>query len=182
MPAALFMIAVRTLARNLAPVVSGAAEFLQRLNQGLAADNPTHLFVTLLFGIYDAKDGSVTLACGGHPPPLLRHADGKTEVINIKPAMMLGAAAIPLRCADTKVTLGPGDTIILYTDGYHEATAPDGKTQFSIEGLREAVGGPRTNLPLEVCVAEVTAQVKQFIGGGEEQQDDQTMLLLRRRA
>ncbi len=182
MPAALFMIAVRTLARNLAPAVSGAADFLQRLNQGLAADNPTHLFVTLLFGIYDGHDGTVTLACGGHPPPLLRHGDGKTEVVNIKPAMMLGAAALPLRCTDTKLSLGPGDTLILYSDGYHEATAPDGKTQFGIEGLREAVGGSRTSLPLEVCAAEVTAQVRQFIGGGDELQDDQTMLLLRRRA
>jgi serine phosphatase RsbU (regulator of sigma subunit)/pSer/pThr/pTyr-binding forkhead associated (FHA) protein len=181
MPAALFMIAVRTLARNLAPAMSGAAEFLQRLNQGLAADNPTHLFVTLLFGIYDAQEGTVTLACGAHPPPLLRHADGTVEVVNIKPAMMLGAAALPLRCSDTRVALRPGDTIILYSDGYHEATAPDGKTQFGIEGLREAVGGPRTNLPLEVCAAEVTAQVRQFTGG-DELQDDQTMLLLRRRA
>jgi serine phosphatase RsbU (regulator of sigma subunit)/pSer/pThr/pTyr-binding forkhead associated (FHA) protein len=181
MPAALYMIAVRTLARNLAPAVNGAAEFLQRLNQGLAADNPTHLFVTLLFGIYDARDGSVTLACGGHPPPILRHADGTAEVVNIKPCMMLGAAAVPLRIADTRIALGPGDTIILYSDGYHEATAPDGKTQFGIEGLRDAVSGARTELPLEVCAAEVTAQVRQFTGS-EELQDDQTMLLLRRRA
>ena len=48
MPAALFMIAVRTLARHLAPAASGAADFLQRLNVALAADNPTHLFVTLM--------------------------------------------------------------------------------------------------------------------------------------
>ena len=181
MPAALFMIAVRTLARNLAPLVSGAAEFLQRLNQALATDNPTHLFVTLLFGIYDAQDGSVTLACGGHPPPLLRHADGTAEVVAIKPCMMLGAAALPMRVVDTRVNLGPGDTIILYTDGYHEATAPDGKTQFGIEGLLAAVVGPRTSLPLDVCATEVTAQVHHFTGE-DELQDDQTMLLLRRRA
>jgi sigma-B regulation protein RsbU (phosphoserine phosphatase) len=95
MPAALFMIAVRTLVRHLAPTVSSAAEFLQRLNQALAADNPTHLFVTLLFGIYDGSEGTVTLACGGHPPALWRHADGTVEVVNTKPCMMLGAAALP---------------------------------------------------------------------------------------
>jgi serine phosphatase RsbU (regulator of sigma subunit) len=77
------------------------------------------------------------------------------------------------------VKLEAGDTIILYTDGYHEATAPDGTTQFGIERLAEAVGGTRTNLPLEVCAAEVTAQVRQFTAQ-EELQDDQTMLLLRR--
>src|SRR5262249_13302404 len=108
-------------------------------------------------------------------------ADGTVEVVNIKPCMMLGAAALPLRVVDTKLTLNPGDTVILYSDGYHEATAPDGKTQFGIEGLRDAVGEPRTALPLEEGAAEVTAQVRQFTGG-EELQDDQTMLLLRRRA
>jgi sigma-B regulation protein RsbU (phosphoserine phosphatase) len=179
MPAALFMIAVRTLARHLAPAASGAAEFLQKLNGALAADNPTHLFVTLLFGIYDGRDGSVTLACGGHPPPLLRHADGRVEQVSIKPTMLLGQAPILPRVSDVRLTLAAGDTLILYTDGYHEATAPDGTTQFGVEGLIQAAGGPRTALPLEVCAAEMTAAVRQFTGQ-EELQDDQTLLLLRK--
>jgi sigma-B regulation protein RsbU (phosphoserine phosphatase) len=180
MPAALFMIAVRSLARHLAPTVCGAAEFLQRLNQALAADNPTHLFVTLLFGIYDGNDGSVTLSSGGHPPPILRHADGRAEVVSVKPAMMLGAVPVLPRVSDTALKLEAGDTLILYTDGYHEATAPDGTTQFGIEGLCQAVGGTRTSLPLETCAAEVTGDVRRFVVA-EEQQDDQTMLLLRRK-
>src|SRR5262249_46958413 len=51
MPAALFMIAVRTLSRHLAPTASSAAELLQRLNLALASDNPTHLFVTRVYGV-----------------------------------------------------------------------------------------------------------------------------------
>ena len=47
MPAALFMIAVRTLIRHLAPSASGPAELLSRLNAALCADNPTNLYVTL---------------------------------------------------------------------------------------------------------------------------------------
>jgi sigma-B regulation protein RsbU (phosphoserine phosphatase) len=78
------------------------------------------------------------------------------------------------------VKLSAGDTVILYTDGYHEATAPDGKTQFGIEGVRKAVGGPRTSLTLEACAAEVTAEVRKFTGS-DELQDDQTLLLLRRK-
>jgi sigma-B regulation protein RsbU (phosphoserine phosphatase) len=160
--------------------VAGAAEFLQRLNHALAADNPTHLFVTLFFGIYDGNTGKVTLSNGAHPPALLRHADGEVDEVNLKPAMMLGSVPILPRVTDRTLTLNPGDTLIMYSDGYHEATAPDGKTQFSIEGLRQAVGGSRTNLPLEVCAAEVTAEVRRFTGS-DELQDDQTMLLLRRR-
>src|SRR5262249_7982676 len=66
MPAALFMIAVHPLSRHLAPSASGPADLLKRLNNALVADNPTHLFVTLVCGMYDPRDGSVLLAVGGH--------------------------------------------------------------------------------------------------------------------
>ena len=68
MPAALFMIAVRTLIRHLAPSATGPADLLRRLNAALCADNPTNLYVTLAHGIYDPRDGGVVLALGGHPP------------------------------------------------------------------------------------------------------------------
>jgi serine phosphatase RsbU (regulator of sigma subunit) len=179
MPAALFMIAVRSLSRHLAPNASNAAEFLQRLNTALAADNPTHLYVTLVYGIYDGKDGSVNLACGGHPPPLLRHVDGTVDVVNIKPTMLLGSAPVLLRVHDLRLTLAQSETLILYTDGFHEATAPDGNTQFGVDRLREVLGGPRTSLPLDICASEASAAVRRHTGQ-DELQDDQTLLLLRR--
>jgi serine phosphatase RsbU (regulator of sigma subunit)/pSer/pThr/pTyr-binding forkhead associated (FHA) protein len=180
MPAALFMIAVRSLARHLAPSATGAGDFLQRLNTALANDNPTHLFVTMLFGIYDAHDGSVQLANGGHPPPLLRRADGTVEVVAVKPGLLLGSAPVAPRFVEARVELKPGETLVLYTDGYVEGTAPDGRTEFGVERLKEAVGGPRTALPLEACVAQASAAVHRFTGK-EEQEDDWTMLLLRRK-
>jgi serine phosphatase RsbU (regulator of sigma subunit) len=179
MPAALFMIAVRSLARHLAPGATGAADFLQRLNFALANDNPTHLYVTMAFGIYDGRDGSVLLASGGHPPPLLRRADGRVETVAVKPGLMLGSAPVPLRNTDTRVELKPGETLILYTDGYVEAT-PDDKVEFGVDRLCEALGGPRSSLPLEQCVVETSAAVRRFCGK-DELQDDQTMLLLRRK-
>jgi sigma-B regulation protein RsbU (phosphoserine phosphatase) len=180
MPAALFMIAVRTLSRHLAPTAGGAGDFLQRLNMSLTADNPTHLYVTLVYGIYDSKDGSINLACGGHPPPLLRRASGSVEVVNIRPSMLLGSAPVLPRVNEMRLTLGSGETLILYTDGYHEAVAPDGDTQFGVERLCEALGGERTSLPLEACAAAASAAVRRHTGQ-EELQDDQTLLLLRRK-
>ncbi len=179
MPAALFMIAVRTLARNLAPTATGAVDFLQRLNFALANDNPTHLYVTMVFGIYDNRDGSVLIASGGHPPPLLRRADGQVDVVTLKPGLLLGSAPIPLRISDVRINLHPGDTLILYTDGYVEAT-PDDKEEFGIDRLRQTLGGVRTTLPLQQCVLEASAAIRRFCNK-DELQDDQTMLLLRKR-
>lgn len=180
MPAALFMIAVRTLARHLAPSATGAADFLQKLNLALATDNPTHLFVTMIYGVYDARDGSVLLANGGHPPPLLRQVNGDTHPLNLRPGMLLGSAPVPLRVADTRLELKPGETLIFYTDGYAEATAPDGRTEFGVERLCAAFGGPCTNMGLEECMIAVSAALRRY-SGKEEQEDDQTLLLLRRR-
>lgn len=63
-------------------------------------------------------------------------------------------------------------------DGFFEATAPDGKTEFGIDRLREAVGSSCPSLSLEACMNEASAAVRKFTGK-DELQDDQTLLLLR---
>jgi serine phosphatase RsbU (regulator of sigma subunit) len=179
MPAALFMIAVRTLIRHLAPAMNSPAELLQRLNRALTADNPTALFVTLLHGIYDRRDGSLLLSSGGHPPPLLRRRDGSVAEVSLPPGMLLGSVVEP-RVTDTQLSLEPGETLILYTDGFTEAFTPDRKGMFGRQRLCEVLGGPRTSLSLEACADEVSAAVQRF-SAQTELQDDQTLLLLRRR-
>ncbi len=180
MPAALFMIMVRTLCRTLAPAATGPADLLRRLNAALVADNPTALFVTLVQGVYDPTDGSVVLASGGHPPPLLRRADGTIEVVPIKPAVMLGCSPLLLAVDDVRLTLDPGETLILYTDGFTEGFAPDGGAMFGPERLHAVLGGDNAKLPLERCAEEAIAAVQRFTRQ-LELQDDQTLLLLRRK-
>jgi serine phosphatase RsbU (regulator of sigma subunit)/pSer/pThr/pTyr-binding forkhead associated (FHA) protein len=178
MPAALFMIAVHSLSRQLAPSATGPADMLRRLNAALVADNPTHLFVTLIHGVYDPKDASIRFSSGGHPPPLLRHPNGQVEEVAIKPGMMLGQTPV-LRVHDACIVLQPGETFILYTDGMTEATAPDGKTMFELDHLREVLGGANTSLPLPQCAEAAHTAIERFTHQSELQ-DDQTLLLLRK--
>ena len=140
MSAALFMIAVRTLCRHLAPAAAGPADLLRRLNAALVADNPTALFVTLIHGTYDAKDGTVLLASGGHPPPLLRHADGRIEAIPVKPATMLGCSPLAAGCGRCQTPISAQETLILYTDGFTEGFTADGKTMFGLRALVRSAG------------------------------------------
>jgi serine phosphatase RsbU (regulator of sigma subunit) len=179
MPAALFMVAVRTLCRHLAAESDSPAETLRRLNAAIAADNPSAMFVTLAHGLYNPTSGETVLASGGHPKPLLRHADGRVEEVAVTNGMILGCEGVNLRLSDHRLTLEPGDTLALYTDGYTEARAPDKKTMFELPRLMDAFGGPRTALPLKECADEVHAAVERFTGS-EELQDDLTLLLLRR--
>jgi serine phosphatase RsbU (regulator of sigma subunit) len=180
MPAALFMIAVRTLIRHLAPTAGGPADLLRRLHAALVADNPTNLYVTVAHGVYDSRDGALLLSSGGHPPPLRRDALGTVTPVAMRASHMVGSPMLDPVLADTRLTLLPEETLVLYTDGFTEARAPDGETLFGVERLCELLGGPRTSLPLDECAAEASAGVRRFTGQ-DELQDDQTLLLLRRK-
>jgi serine phosphatase RsbU (regulator of sigma subunit) len=65
----------------------------------------------------------VTVACGGHPPALLRREAGEVEEIG-PPGTLLGLVPDP-QLADERGVLGPGDALVLFTDGITEARAPE---------------------------------------------------------
>jgi PAS domain S-box-containing protein len=65
----------------------------------------------------------VTVACGGHPLPLLVRADGTTEEVGV-PGTLLGLVEHP-ELQDRTADLHGGDTLVLYTDGLTEAGAPE---------------------------------------------------------
>jgi serine phosphatase RsbU (regulator of sigma subunit) len=64
-----------------------------------------------------------TVACGGHPPALLRHADGSVEEVGSH-GTLLGLVRDP-QLEDERRDLAADDTLVLYTDGITEARAPE---------------------------------------------------------
>jgi serine phosphatase RsbU (regulator of sigma subunit) len=179
-PAALFMVAVRAFGRHLAAASNSPADTLRRLDVALAANNPSAVFVTLVHGLYDPSTGKALLASGGHPPPLLRRADGQVKPIAIQAGRLLGYGEGDLGLVDAPLTLGLGETLILYSDGVTKAFAPDGRTPFGVDRLREALSGPRAPLSLEACASCVRSDVERFTGSSDLL-DDLTLFLLRRK-
>jgi serine phosphatase RsbU (regulator of sigma subunit) len=177
MPAALFMIAVRTLGRHLASAAASPAQTLRKLNEALAKDNPSAMFVTLLHGLYDPRTGEVVLASGGHPPPLRRNADGTVTEVSVHNGRLLGYPGEDLGLSDSRVALAHGETLILYTDGFTEARSPK-ESVFGVERLRKVFGGKRTALTLETCAEQVRDEVEAFTDSADLQ-DDLTLLMLR---
>jgi integral membrane sensor domain MASE1 len=64
----------------------------------------------------------VSVSLGGHPLPILVGADGRVNAVG-SPGTLLGLPGPEL--SDTSVELGPGDALVLYTDGLTDAYAPD---------------------------------------------------------
>jgi serine phosphatase RsbU (regulator of sigma subunit) len=68
------------------------------------------------------RPGQVLLrwASAGHPPPLVLSSDGRVTPLDGAPADLLLGVAPESRREDRAVVLGPGDTVLLYTDGLIE--------------------------------------------------------------
>ncbi|MCI0377560.1 MAG: SpoIIE family protein phosphatase [Gemmataceae bacterium] len=180
MPAALFMVAVRTLCRHLAKEYGGPAQVLTRLNAALADDNPTCLFVTVIHGVYDPKNGEALLTSAGHPAPLLRRADGVITQIGLTPARLLGYDAGPLDFREVRLPLEAGDLLFFFTDGILEARSPVDKSHFGLERLKELVQIFGAKRSLADCAAQAKNAIELYTGS-KELQDDVTLLLMRRK-
>jgi PAS domain S-box-containing protein len=119
--------AVTALARYTVRAVAGRspspAVTLAALNdEMLRQKNPDRRFVTaVLVRLERRANGGARLvvASGGHPPPVLLRAGGEAEVVPC-PGTLLGVEP-DARSFDREIELGPGDTLVLYTDGVTEA-------------------------------------------------------------
>jgi serine phosphatase RsbU (regulator of sigma subunit)/anti-sigma regulatory factor (Ser/Thr protein kinase) len=96
---------------------------LDRLVGSLGAESRNEeIFVTVVYGVLDPSDGTITLASAGHPPPVLRRAGvgggpATAELVKVPPGAPLGLGG---RWQTGQIVLEPGDTILLFSDGVVE--------------------------------------------------------------
>ncbi|MEU0743003.1 SpoIIE family protein phosphatase [Streptomyces sp. NPDC006134] len=135
--AAVMMSQLRTALRAYAVDGGSPGRLLTRLHNFLHHLQPD-LYATAVIARFKPGDPTLTWAAAGHPPPVLRTADGRVHTLDAKPGAMLG---IPLKqeIADHTVRLSPGATLALYTDGLVERRAHG--IDPGIERLAAALGG-----------------------------------------
>ncbi|MGW5136711.1 SpoIIE family protein phosphatase [Streptomyces sp. NPDC004135] len=84
-------------------------------------------FATCCYIELDPRTGRALAVRAGHPPPLLRHPDGRAETLDLAGGVMLGVqpdSVYPV----TELTLDPGSVLVLYTDGLVERPGSDIET------------------------------------------------------
>ncbi len=136
---------------------------LTELNTALGqwfAETGTFGFATVVYAlIRPAGDGfAVRLCTAGHPPALVLRADGSVERLGHHGTLLGGFSRVSLRIDES--ALGPGDTLLLYTDGITEARRRVDGAMFGDEGLHHIVaraGGGTAGEIVEAVRDEVLA-------------------------
>jgi serine phosphatase RsbU (regulator of sigma subunit) len=171
-PAAIVMAITRTMLRA-AYRLGSPGEILEQANNILYPEIPPNMFVTCLVALLDIRTGRLHYANAGHDLPYLRRADGVSE---------LRATGMPLGLMPNmsyeqkEVTLKPGESILLYSDGLVEAHGPQ----------REMFGFPRMRGFVEAhpggaaLIGSLLTGLERFTGEDWEQEDDITLLTLQR--
>lgn len=154
-PAALFMAVTTTLVRVIAPEVSPPEEVLARVNDALVAQNPRNLFVTICCAVFEPRAGKVTCARSGHPSPVLVRP-GQAPRLPFS-ATGLPAGFLPhAQYQSETLDLGPGDTLVFYTDGVTEAFDPGGNL-FGDQKLLAALASAEITSAADAVAATLNA-------------------------
>jgi len=151
-------------------------EVLGRLDRMLRETSPGRMFVTLQIALLDAGRGELAVANAGHPPLLLLPAGGGDAVVVGAPGPPLGTRLQP-GYSEVRRRLGPGDTLVLYTDGVAELLGPAGAALGEEGLLAEAARGARAPTAREARDVLVGALAR--FKGDVEPADDLTLVIAR---
>ncbi len=176
-PAAIFMAVSRTLIKATGLQGIPSNECMRLSNDMLSAESVDNMFVTVFYGVYNAKTGVIDFTNAGHNPPYVMHNDGSVEALPVAGNIVLGAfEGLPFTAG--QVTLQPGESLFMFTDGVTEAENID-HNQFGEALLEEELRNLKGAQPEEV-VNTINQKVKDFAGDAP-QSDDITQLVIRRR-
>jgi len=172
-PAAIVMSMIRAVFHACRGPMEDPAELLHHLNGHFEFLRGGNVFATAIYGVLDPAARSVSLACAGHPPPLLlRH--GAASVMACDATMPLLFADLPVG-ARTEHRLEPGDRLLLFTDGIAERQSPAGEL-YEVDRLVSALARTAADDP-DRAVQLLVEDVEDF-ASGQEANDDQTLLLI----
>ena len=177
-PAALFMMRAKTIIKSIAQTGKPIADVVTEANDALCEGNGANMFVTVWIGEIDLSSGRITYVNAGHNPPILLREDDQVEYLRTRPGLVLGAMP-GIKYRSQEVSLAPGDSIYLYTDGVTEQTDAHGEL-FGEERLLSFLSFGRFYGEPKKILSSVSARVAAY-AADTAQTDDRTQLVIRYR-
>jgi sigma-B regulation protein RsbU (phosphoserine phosphatase) len=145
------------------------------INRHLCYLQPVAPFVTALIAQMDCDRGVLTYCNAGHFPPILFRQDGDVQLLETG-GPLLGALQ-GAEFASGELTLGPGDTLVVYSDGVVECRNPEGE-EFGLDRLIAAL--PRAKQHSAHGTLMMLLAVVQEFANGYPMSDDMSLTLIQR--
>ena len=150
--------------------------FLGELNKVLDRLTPDESFAAVVFAAYDPDDGTLLYANAGHTPPpfVVRGQSGDVEQLTDPAALLAGVEETTVYPTGS-IGLGPGDKLVLATDGIPDGmNAEGGRFGHSrlLDVLRRHAGASADELR-DAIMDAVSAYVLEA-----PQYDDQTVVVM----
>lgn len=174
-PASMFMVRAITIAQLLSREIAEPEQILARLNDELAADNPSGIFVTFLCCVFEPLSSRVVLANAGHCRPVLLPA-GQSPRWALKNLGTALGFEPGLQFERTELSLHTGDSLLFYTDGVSEAFNQEEECYGSERLLADAAVVAGQSAP--DMAAALLRKLRVFVGPAP-QSDDIAILALR---
>ncbi|WP_189853025.1 PP2C family protein-serine/threonine phosphatase [Streptomyces omiyaensis] len=156
---------IRSTVQALMPLAGDHRTVLELLNGALLTSRHTR-FATLVLASVRRSGGHVRLrlTSAGHPPPLILRGTGHVEEVDTGGTLVGALPEVTSRSAT--VSLSPGETCLLYTDGITEARGgPLGSSMFGEDRLRSALA-ECAGLPAEAVVERLQMVAGDWVGRG----------------
>ena len=178
MPAALLMSTLSSEVRHHVRTEPDPAEVVRRLNRHFYDAEILDSFITFLLILVDAPAHRITVVNAGHPAPFVRRASGAIEAIGEDEAGPPLGVVREHAYEPTWTDLGPGDVVVLFTDGVTDAI--DGKHKaFGVEAIRRTL----SRAPADATdVGEAILKAVRLHAAGRPQVDDIAMVCFGRKA
>jgi CHASE2 domain-containing sensor protein len=168
---------VRTLCRSLCEFESHPHGLLDRVNRRLADDLEPNRFVTAFLGFL-SPDGILDWSSAGHGPMYWSPGPGSQMLPIDSTGLPLG---VQPDCffdpPSPSLTLAPGGSLVVFSDGIFEAHAPNGQ-MFGVERVKEILE-KTAGQPLAAIIATLRTAVQKW-QAKLEPDDDQTIVVVRR--
>lgn len=173
--AAMYMAMTRSLIRASAANYASPAGALKDVNQQMIEHSTSDMFVTAFYAVLDPQEHTILYANAGQNPALLQRAAGGIEELGPTGAVL--GVLDELTLEDVGLELGPGDSLIIYTDGVTDALDAEGE-DYGVTRLRQALtASPKGNATM--MLDHHTGHLAAFTGD-TPQFDDITFFILYR--
>jgi len=151
------------------------AKMTAKLNDFIHRSSPINSFITFFFCELNKKSGELRYVNAGHNPPLILDKRGKIHRLG---SCGLCLGMFPSQVYEVKkVTLNPGDTAILFTDGITESRNKE-KKDFEEKGLIKSLR-KHSKLSAQKILEKIYEELDSFTSG-TDQMDDMTLVIIKR--